>query len=397
MNYIKKTLLLFFTLIGITSNGQIIGSNLVQNQSFEEYFQCPWSSGQLSYAKYWFSLSTEYYNSCNLGSHSVPLNYNGFQYARTGIAYAGFEVYWGPPWVGNPIPFQESIKNLLKDSLLKNKRYCVDYYISLSDETIKFADVQNNNIIFYDSIGVMFSDTVLQDVDYPTACDDYVKFSRNLDGVDTTNWFKISGSIIAKGGEKYLRIGKFYPVNWPPNTKAEFYVYVDDVSVCECAYNVNLGMDTKLCEGESLLLNAMLPNATYLWQDGSTNATYEVKQPGTYWVTAYIAEYDITTSDTIVISTEDEKICNPPLIIPNFITPNGDGNNDNFQLGNADKYDLSLQIYNRWGNLIYQTANYQNDFSCSQCADGVYYYLLSAKSKRNGMVKEYKGSVTVVK
>ncbi|MFZ4401633.1 MAG: gliding motility-associated C-terminal domain-containing protein, partial [Bacteroidales bacterium] len=138
-----------------------------------------------------------------------------------------------------------------------------------------------------------------------------------------------------------------------------------------------------------------LPNASYTWQDSSHTATYEVKEPGTYWVRAYVAEYDITTSDTIVISAEDEKICNPPLIIPNFITPNGDGNNDNFQLGNADKYDISLQIYNRWGNLIYQTAKYQNDFSCSQCADGVYFYLLSAKSKRNGMVKEYKGSLTV--
>ena len=239
MNIKNYILFFLFTTTFVTTRGQIIGPNLLQNPSFEEYYQCSWSSGQLSYAKYWFGLSTEYYNSCNLGSHSVPLNYNGFQYARTGSAYAGFDIYWGPPWIGHPSPFQESIKNLLKDSLLKNKRYCVDYYISLSGETVAFAAVQNNNIIFYDSIGVMFSDTVLQDVDYPTACDDYVKFSRSLVGVDTTNWFKISGSIIAKGGEKYLRIGKFYPVNWPANTKAEFYVYVDDVSVCECAYNIN--------------------------------------------------------------------------------------------------------------------------------------------------------------
>ncbi len=41
-------------------------------------------------------------------------------------------------------------------------------------------------------------------------------------------------------------------------------------------------------------------------------------------------------------------------------------------------------------------ANYQNDFSCKECADGVYYYVLKAKSKRNGREKEYKGSLTII-
>ncbi|MFZ4401964.1 MAG: gliding motility-associated C-terminal domain-containing protein [Bacteroidales bacterium] len=396
MNIKNYILFFLFTTNFAITKGQIIGPNLVQNPSFEQYSQCPWSSSQLDYAKYWFGLSTEYFNVCApSGGLSVPYNWAGYQYARTGVAYAGLIVYVGPPVSGIQTQ-QESIKNLLKDSLIKNKRYCVDYYISLAEVTLTYATLLNNNIVFYDSIGTMFSDTVLIDDGYTTPCDNYVKFTKSLNGsVDTLNWSRISGSVIAKGGEKYLRIGKFYPVNWPPNTKAQFYVYVDDVSVCECAYHINLGEDTALCADESLLLNATLPNATYLWQDGSTNATYEVKQPGTYRVTAYIAEYDITTSDTIIITAEDEKICNPPLTIPNFITPNGDNINDNFQIGNADKYDISLQIYNRWGTLIYQTANYKNDFSCSQCADGVYFYLLSAKSKRNGVVKEYKGSLTV--
>ncbi|NVN94553.1 MAG: gliding motility-associated C-terminal domain-containing protein, partial [Bacteroidetes bacterium] len=66
-----------------------------------------------------------------------------------------------------------------------------------------------------------------------------------------------------------------------------------------------------------------------------------------------------------------------------------------FQIGNADKYDINLQIYNRWGTLIYQTAHYTNDYNCHGCADGVYYYLLTAKSLRSGKSKDYKGSLTV--
>lgn len=62
---------------------------------------------------------------------------------------------------------------------------------------------------------------------------------------------------------------------------------------------VNLGNDTILCEGESILLHANNTNATYLWQDGSINASLWVNSSGTYWVSASI--YNCTTSDTIAI------------------------------------------------------------------------------------------------
>ncbi|MFZ4399734.1 MAG: gliding motility-associated C-terminal domain-containing protein [Bacteroidales bacterium] len=389
MNIKKYILFFLLTTTFVATRAQIIGPNLVQNPSFEEYYQCPNMSGQLNFAKYWWGISTEYYNVCGTNGVSVPSNFNGFQYPHFGNAYAGFALYTHNAVIPSNVTYTEPIKNNLKDSLIKNKRYCINYYVSLSESNY-------NSVlqIRYDSISAMFSVNQVPDITDLITCDTCAKYSQSIVTIDTVNWLKISGSIIANGGERYLTIGKFSPMIWLPIT-CVFYIYIDDVSVCECAYHINLGEDTKLCQDETMLLNASLPNATFLWQDGSSNATYEVKQPGTYWVRAYVAEYDITTSDTIVISAEDEKICNPPLIIPNFITPNGDGNNDNFQLGNADKYDISLQIYNRWGNLIYQTANYKNDFSCTQCADGVYYYLLSAKSKRNGLVKEYKGSLTV--
>ena len=49
---------------------------------------------------------------------------------------------------------------------------------------------------------------------------------------------------------------------------------------------VELGPDTSFCEGESLLLDAtvMAPNVEYTWQDGSTNPTLSVSQPGEYAV-----------------------------------------------------------------------------------------------------------------
>ncbi|MCB9193921.1 MAG: gliding motility-associated C-terminal domain-containing protein [Flavobacteriales bacterium] len=48
--------------------------------------------------------------------------------------------------------------------------------------------------------------------------------------------------------------------------------------------SIELGNDTTLCPGEQLLLDATTTGATYLWQDGSSSATYAVLAPGTYSV-----------------------------------------------------------------------------------------------------------------
>ncbi|MER2997286.1 gliding motility-associated C-terminal domain-containing protein [Pontibacter populi] len=47
---------------------------------------------------------------------------------------------------------------------------------------------------------------------------------------------------------------------------------------------VNLGPNETLCTGDTKLLDATYPNSTYLWQDGSTNPTFLVSEPGKYWV-----------------------------------------------------------------------------------------------------------------
>jgi uncharacterized protein (TIGR02145 family) len=63
---------------------------------------------------------------------------------------------------------------------------------------------------------------------------------------------------------------------------------------------VHFGPDTSLCQGESLLLDATSPNSTYQWQDNSTGPTFNVINPGTYWVV--VSEPYCTVSDTINVS-----------------------------------------------------------------------------------------------
>lgn len=64
--------------------------------------------------------------------------------------------------------------------------------------------------------------------------------------------------------------------------------------------NLNLGNDTSLCQGDTLVVNATLANSTYLWQNNSTNQAFTVTQAGTYWVTA--TNNTCTVTDTIVVN-----------------------------------------------------------------------------------------------
>ncbi|MDQ3048313.1 MAG: gliding motility-associated C-terminal domain-containing protein [Bacteroidota bacterium] len=59
--------------------------------------------------------------------------------------------------------------------------------------------------------------------------------------------------------------------------------------------------------------------------------------------------------------------------IPNIFTPNGDNLNDTFFINDLPP-NSKLEIFNRWGNLLYESQDYKNNWTYS--TDGVYYYLL---------------------
>ncbi len=73
-----------------------------------------------------------------------------------------------------------------------------------------------------------------------------------------------------------------------------------NIALTNNIFEVELGNDTTLCEGESLQLSAFLnPSAEYFWQNGSTFSDFEVTQAGTYFVDVNIgACFD---SDTVFI------------------------------------------------------------------------------------------------
>lgn len=94
-----------------------------------------------------------------------------------------------------------------------------------------------------------------------------------------------------------------------------------------CSFS--LGPDLTLCNGNTATLTANLAGATYVWQDGSTNASFTVSSPGTYFVTA--TSGSCVVSDTVVVSNSnpstsflgnDTTICEGQLLTINATTPN---------------------------------------------------------------------------
>lgn len=69
---------------------------------------------------------------------------------------------------------------------------------------------------------------------------------------------------------------------------------------------VNLGLDTNLCSGETLTLDAQNAGNTFLWSDGSNNQTLDVLTTGNYHVTVTNPHF-CQSSDTILVNFEAPK------------------------------------------------------------------------------------------
>ena len=140
---------------------------------------------------------------------------------------------------------------------------------------------------------------------------------------------------------------------------------------------VDLGNDTTLCRGETLVLYAMTPNTSYLWQDSSSSPTFNVMQQGTYWVQVTDSCLNVAVS----IITIEFKDCEIILEMPNVFTPNNDGTNDYFRpviIQNIDQ--ATIMIYNKWGQKLFESTDiwegWNGKYNGKDCSDGTYYWIV---------------------
>ncbi len=139
---------------------------------------------------------------------------------------------------------------------------------------------------------------------------------------------------------------------------------------------------------------------------GSSTNTSTLQSPqhmysldGTYCVTLVVSNQN-TCFDSITTCIDIQP--DYTLYIPNAFTPDGNSLNSTFAPKGSNVAEFQMYIFNRWGNLIYQTSDiykgwdgsYKNNGTPAE--QGVYVYRIITKDKV-GQVREYVGHVTLVK
>jgi gliding motility-associated-like protein len=112
---------------------------------------------------------------------------------------------------------------------------------------------------------------------------------------------------------------------------------------------------------------------------------------------------DPNTPITPTGQSDPNDPCDPipcDLVIPNAFTPDGDGMNDELVIQGIENYpNNTITIYNRWGNVVFQTSGYQNDWTGTstmgitvggdELPTGTYYYILDLQVEGKEIYKGF--------
>jgi gliding motility-associated-like protein len=166
---------------------------------------------------------------------------------------------------------------------------------------------------------------------------------------------------------------------------------------------IEAGPDITIQEGE-----VALPIASggfyYAWNSPGFN--YTITYPYSYnpnfepilTTTYYLYGTDVTNTCPGYDSMTVYVVANEAPVFYNTFSPNRDGNNDTWYIGNISKYpDNKLEIYNRNGKLVYKASNYINNWDGKAFGEDLpaatYYYTMDLGNGKG--IKH--GTVTIIR
>ena len=135
------------------------------------------------------------------------------------------------------------------------------------------------------------------------------------------------------------------------------------------------------------------------WQDGTNDMNLEFNSEDIGANEVYIVLSNTITgcNDTVFFDIDIQGIPD----IKNVFTPNSDGINDVFLFEEFGMSTVSVEIYNRWGQMVYVWDGADKswsgvDISGEDVPEGVYFYALVAEGE-DGYYYDEKGSVTLLR
>lgn len=158
-----------------------------------------------------------------------------------------------------------------------------------------------------------------------TTADDYTVLVRDAGGCESENADPVSVT-----------------VNQPPQTP-----------------QITVVGNLTICPGQPITLQAPA-GFTYLWSTGATTQELSVSS---------VDSYTVTVTDTNDCTATSQSVTTTPgacgIIIYNAISPNGDLKNENWIIenisSNPDTQNNRVTIFNRWGDLVFDINDYNNN------------------------------------
>ncbi len=168
---------------------------------------------------------------------------------------------------------------------------------------------------------------------------------------------------------------------------------------------VYAGTDLTIVDGDAVTLqgNSTGTAASIAWTPNTTLTGANTFTP--------VATPRITTNYTLTVTEQNGCVSSDNMVVTvipycvkpmNAFTPNGDGFNDKWLVtsGGACTKQVIAKVFNRYGELVYNNENYNNDwdgtYKGKPVADGTYYYVLQYRLI-NGNSIPMKGDVTILR
>lgn len=163
---------------------------------------------------------------------------------------------------------------------------------------------------------------------------------------------------------------------------------------------IDAGPDITIKEGETATLQGS-GAAIYSWSPANKLMYHTTANPNaepiiqtTYYLWGADSEGKCSANDSMTVFVEP----NDDIVIYNTFTPNNDGNNDTWYIGNIFKYPENvLEVFDRNGKLVYKISPYENNWDGKslgrELPAATYFYLLDLGDGN----EKFHGTVTIVK
>ncbi len=150
----------------------------------------------------------------------------------------------------------------------------------------------------------------------------------------------------------------------------------------------------------TLLVNGGAGPYTYQWSDPNNSTTSSINGlfAGNY--TVVVTDFN-GCSELLVITVPRDGNAPGCLESMEIFTPNGDGKNEFFVINCVENYINDIEIYDRWGKLIFEQENYNNrwdgrDMGGELLPQGAYFFVLNVINS-SGQREAIRGHISLIR